>query len=177
MRGGRFFPVLLLSLGLVACDSGRDPSPSPQPPSVAPPQPRGEAVRPEVAPAQPPAPLSAAPREVERRPQARLEPASASGVRRKSVERPAAVVKRVGPLPLDLRPPGDGAKAVAGPGHGAAPLGEPQALLPPLFAPADQAASGNVQFAGRLLTTPRSTAGKDYWDTVEGAELQLLFRR
>lgn len=177
MKGGRFFAVLLLSLGLVACDSGRESSPSPQPPSVEVSQPRAAAVQPEVAPAQPPAPQPATPREVERRPQAHRAPAPQGGAQHKSVDRPAAVVKPVGPLPLDLRPPGDGAKDVAGPSRGDAPLGEPQALLPPLFAPEDKATSGNVELAGRLITNPRSTAGKDYWDSVEGAEVQVQFRR
>ena len=171
-RGERFFAGLLLSLGLVACDSGREPSPGPQPPSVEVPQPKEAVVRPVVPAAQPPAPLPAAPREVERRPQAHLGPVPLRA-QRKSVERPTAVMKSAAPLPLDLSPPADEAKVVAEPGRGDAPLGEPQALLPQLFAPRDK---GNVELAGRLLTTPRST-GKDYWDTVEGAELQLQFRR
>ncbi|HYQ37558.1 MAG TPA: hypothetical protein VER09_01315 [Pseudomonas sp.] len=176
MTGGRCFAVLLLALGLVACDSGRDPAPGPQPPSVA--QPAAEAVQPAAAPTQPSVPLPAAAGEVEHRPPLRLEPAPHGGAQHKAVERHRpAVVKSAAPQPLDLSPPGDAAEDLAGAGAGAAPLGEPQALLPPLFAPRDKAASGNVQMAGRLLTNPRSTAGKDYWETVEGAELQLQFRR
>lgn len=175
MTGGRCFALLLLALGLVACDSGRDPAPGPQPPSVA--QPAAEAVQPAAAPTQPSVPLPAAAGEVEHRPPLRLEPAPHGGAQHKAVERHRpAVVKSAAPQPLDLSPPGDAAEDLAGAGAGAAPLGEPQALLPPLFAPRDAVPSA-VQIAGRLLTNPRSTAGKDYWETVEGAELQLQFRR
>ncbi len=47
------------------------------------------------------------------------------------------------------------------------------ALLPPLFR-ADQAAESPFQLNGKLITSERSN---DYWDSLEGAELQFKFKR
>ncbi|WP_332821737.1 hypothetical protein [Pseudomonas sp.] len=47
------------------------------------------------------------------------------------------------------------------------------ALLPPLFR-AEQAAESPFQLNGKLITNER---GDDYWDSLEGAELQFEFKQ
>jgi hypothetical protein len=47
------------------------------------------------------------------------------------------------------------------------------ALLPPLFR-AEQAAESPFQLNGKLITNEQ---GDDYWDSLEGAELQFEFKR
>lgn len=46
-------------------------------------------------------------------------------------------------------------------------------LLPPLFR-AEEASQGPFQLNGKLITNER---GDDYWDSLEGAELQFEFKR
>ncbi|MCL7463212.1 hypothetical protein [Pseudomonas sp. NW5] len=51
------------------------------------------------------------------------------------------------------------------------------ALLPPLFKGESSQAPRSFELGGRLLTSEPDTERDDYWDTIEGAELELRFRR
>ena len=49
----------------------------------------------------------------------------------------------------------------------------PSTLLPPLFD--DQNPAGPFQLQGKLITNERGD--QDYWESLEGAELQFEFKR
>ncbi|CAD5378586.1 hypothetical protein OF001_U310039 [Pseudomonas sp. OF001] len=166
-----FFCVLLA--GLAACDSDKP---------AAPEAPR-EALREESAaplPAPPPvtapAPVEPAPAEApEKSPAAPAEPArpAVAAVR---PPRPAAAARVEKPLPLaplDLSVPGELLERL--PGEDGLPLTEPQPLLPPLFGDKVEQPQ-SFELGGRLITNERE-ADEDSWHAVEGAELELRFRR
>ncbi|MBM7062113.1 hypothetical protein JQX08_15495 [Pseudomonas sp. UL073] len=49
-------------------------------------------------------------------------------------------------------------------------------LLPQLFAPKPSGPSP-YQLSGKLITNDRAQQGQDYWDTVEGAQLQIEIKQ
>ncbi|WP_373387966.1 hypothetical protein [Pseudomonas alcaligenes] len=159
-----------IALGLVvtllaACDQAPappEPTPAPEPTAPAVEQPKVPAQPVEVErtveakPEQPPAPPDKAPEAARVLPKAAQEPAP-----------------KVEPLPadkLDLRLPDELVQRL----ELGAPLeqSEREPLLPPLFVE-KPAEPGPYQLNGRLITNDRVD---DYWDSVEGAELQIEFR-
>jgi len=86
---------------------------------------------------------------------------------RPAAKAPAEVPK----TKLDLSLPAELAEQLNAEDHGADTALTP--LLPPLFEP-KRAAENPFQLSGRLLTNDDN---KDYWDSVEGAELQFEFKR
>jgi hypothetical protein len=188
--------ALTLALGLlVGCDEPpKPPAPIPAPlktePEASPPAP-AESVEPMLADqpaaapvAEPvPAPKPAAePRRETRAAPPDKAPVAASS-KPKATEKPSskAVAKpvtkpkpRVEPLPpvkLDLRLPDELVQQLE-PGEPLEKLPEREPLLPPLFVE-KPAEPGPYQLNGRLITNDRDD---DYWDSVEGAELQIEFR-
>ena len=170
-----------MALGLVvtllaACDQAPappEPTPAPEPAAPAVEQPKVPAQPIEVErtveakPEQPPAP----PRQDARVRAAPPDKApEAARVLPKSAQEPAPKVE---PLPadkLDLRLPDELVQRL----ELGAPLEQPERepLLPPLFVE-KPAEPGPYQLNGRLITNDRVD---DYWDSVEGAELQIEFR-
>lgn len=104
--------------------------------------------------------VSVKPAAVQARP-AKNEPA-------RTKAKPAAA-EPLPPLKLDLRLPAELVEQMA-----FEPLEELSAepLLPPLFVE-KPAEPGPFQLNGRLITNDQN---EDYWDSVEGAELQFEFR-
>lgn len=186
MRRERFL-LLLLALGLSACDERQTPPPAasaaasvvapvsvpaaaalaavPAEAVAAPVAPAAAVPAPAAAPATPPVAAVAAERAAPQRAQA----VAAAPVARPQAERPRR--------PLDLSLPHEHGKDFFVRRSGDEPLGEPQTLLPQLFVAKRKDEPANVAFAGRLITNQRVTPGKDYWDSVEGAEVQVQFRR
>jgi hypothetical protein len=178
--------ALPLAFGLlVACDEPpKPPAPLPEPPrteaaaaapasSAVPAKPASEATSklvPEVLPVTP-----TNPKPVTMPPERAAPPDKAPTVARvipRSVEKPTANAKResLPPVKLDLRLPDElvedlqAGEALENPAE--------QTLLPPLFVE-KPAEPGPYQLNGRLITNERVD---DYWDSVEGAELQIEFR-
>ncbi|MBV2131293.1 hypothetical protein KRX52_00595 [Pseudomonas sp. MAP12] len=193
----RSFLVLLLSLGLAACDADRekDQPQQAEPPSAA--MPQSTAPAPDTLPAPAPAPAPApvppagesAPPAPPPMPPAAPAPRSLPEPPAKPLERPrpsapaeeadvSARQKRPEPTaPLDLSLPSEtpsGFGLPTGSGDGERP-GEPPALLPPLFESKGEANS--FELGGRLITNEPGQEDEDSWHSVEGAELQLQFRR
>lgn len=193
MRRERFL-VLLLALGLGACDERQTPPPAasaaasvvapvgvpaaaalaavPAEAVAAPVAPAAAVPAPVAAPATPPVAAVAA----ERAAPPRAQAVAAAPAARPQAERP----RRAAPAPLrplDLSLPHEHGKEFFVRRSGDEPLGEPQTLLPQLFVAKRKDEPANVAFAGRLITNQRVTPGKDYWDSVEGAEVQVQFRR
>jgi hypothetical protein len=176
----RSLALLLTLLSLVACDQPPVPQPAPQPKPpktesakplpVTPVAPKAEPapVKPAVVakPVEPPVPASP--------PVAKAAaPAVAAKPKPQSKPKPAAVVsKPVAPkpqAPLDLSLPAE----VFEPLQPLEPLDEsPATLLPPLFV--EKTEPSPFQLNGKLITNERSD---DYWDSLEGAELQFEFKR
>lgn len=159
--------ILLLTLLLAACDAEREeaaqrkaePAPAstqPDEPPLVPP-PTAPSVTP-AAPAAAPAPRPALPVRVE--PVVRVQPS-----------RPALPGEQA--PPLDLRLPKEMLQEFRRPSGRPGEAGEPAPLLPPLFRDAEEA--GSFQLGGRLITD--ENADEDSWHAVDGAELQLQFRR
>lgn len=198
MRGVRTVLCLGALLALVACDSDR-PAPESKPPaapavqpaaepeSAAPPAPSEPAVAPPPAApepqstpqviAQPPAqPRPAAPASPPAAPKPAVPSQPVAPVTPQPEPVPVAVER-----PLDLSLPGaldevfplpDAALAVPAAGEET-----PGGLLPPLFK-AEEDKQSSFELGGRLITTEHPEEdGEGYWDSVEGAELQLHFRR
>ncbi|MWV18143.1 hypothetical protein F3I16_19045 [Pseudomonas sp. L-22-4S-12] len=162
--------ALLLALGLLAaCDEPpKPPAPVPTPPSIA---------APPAGPGEPPARVAAPPAvsPVQTQPAAQNKPEPRAPVRQQAKSQPVAKAQaerptRLPPVKLDLRLPAELVEQME--------LGEPLAelpsepLLPPLFGE-KPAEPGPFQLNGRLITNDES---EDYWDSVEGAELQFEFR-
>lgn len=201
MRGVCAAVCLGALLALAACDSDRPESegqpqpapdvqpavqpeppalPAPSEPAAAPspaaePQPAPEVItqppaQPKpAAPASPPAaPKPAVPSQpvapVAPQPLTEPEPAPAAARPPLDLSLPSAV-DEVFPLP-------DAALSVPGVGEET-----PGGLLPPLFKTEEERQS-SFELGGRLITTEHPEEdGEGYWDSVEGAELQLRFRR
>ena len=161
----RKFLLLLLCLGwLSACE--REPEPvaqqsEPEPAAVATPEPVAEVVKPKPVEPAPPA------KAVESKPAAPSEAPVAA--KPKPV---AAPLKPAGPeskLALDLCVPQElFAEAVE-----SETREELSSLLPPLFAEKPVAESP-FQISGRLISNERVD---DYWDSIEGAEVQFEFKQ
>ncbi|MNZ35853.1 hypothetical protein D3C78_532590 [compost metagenome] len=172
----RVFLGLLLAV-LAACDGDKPEAPQPQAPArkeiqspapvaVPPPVAAPEAV--ESAPAAPPVEPPAATPEPAR--PAPRQPAVSSPPPRAAASAAPEVV-----VPLDLSLPAELLERLPG----EQPLQqvvEPQPLLPPLFSEKTQPQS--FELGGRLITNEGPPAvDEDSWHELEGAELELRFRR
>lgn len=180
--------VLLLSLGLVACDADRekDQPQQPEPPAATLPQPTAPAS--DTPPAPAPAPLPPAgetappaPPPVPPAPSALPEPPSKPLERARPAAPAAEAAVSARPklaepaAPLDLSLPSETPEGFGLAAGSKALPGEPQALLPPLFE--SKGESNSFELGGRLITNEPGQEDEDSWHSVEGAELQLQFRR
>lgn len=149
--------LLLLCAALAACEK----SPAPVPPAQTPPPSAAEAVE-DGAAVEAPARVTAAP-PAEPPPVKQPAPAAVA-------KAPVAREKVAAPAPLDL-----GLHThVFDPLQPLVPLSEGQApLLPPLFVE-KPAPSSPFQLHGKLITNER---GDDYFESVEGAQLQFEFKQ
>ena len=170
-----------MALGLVvtllaACDQAPappEPTTAPEPAAPAVEQPKVPAQPVEVErtveakPEQPPAPPRQEPRVRAAPPDKAPE---AARVLPKAAQKPAPKVEPPPADKLDLRLPDELVQRL----ELGAPLEQPERepLLPPLFVE-KPAEPGPYQLNGRLITNDRVD---DYWDSVEGAELQIEFR-
>lgn len=155
----RFLLLLLALLSLSACDNEKTTTAVPREPakpvvSVMPAPPA------DIAPTPAPKPVI----------KAASEPARPAAIVSKPVAKDVVVAP---PLKanLDLSLPPDlfeELQSLVAPDEPPSP-----ALLPPLFR-AEQAAESPFQLNGKLITNER---GDDYWDSLEGAELQFEFKR
>jgi hypothetical protein len=159
MIGFRFLLLLLTLLSLSACDNEKTAPAVPHEPAkpvvVVMPAPTADR-----APAPAPKPVV----------KAASEPARVATVVKRPVAKDAVVAP---PLKanLDLSLPPDlfeELQSLVAPDEPPSP-----ALLPPLFR-AEQAAESPFQLNGKLISNER---GDDYWDSLEGAELQFEFKR
>lgn len=170
-----------MALGLIvtllaACDQAPAPSepiPAPEPAAPAVEQPKVPAQPVEVErtveakPEQPPVPPLQEPRVRAAPPDKAPE---AARVLPKAAQKPAPKVEPQPADKLDLRLPDELVQRL----ELGAPLEQPERepLLPPLFVE-KPTEPGPYQLNGRLITNDRVD---DYWDSVEGAELQIEFR-
>ena len=163
MKVFQILPLFLAFGLLMACDEPPKPvSPPPQPP----------AAEPEKAAVTPTPPAHPAPEKAEKpKPKQVAVPPKAS----KPASKPSAgsavapsVKEPLPPLKLDLHLPDELVETLE-PGD---PIDPPKPLLPPMFIE-KPTQPGPYQLNGRLITNDR---GDDYWDSVEGAELQIEFR-
>lgn len=171
MRVVRVFLCLLLA-ALAACDGDRPERPQPQVPQREADQPPAPVVAP---------PPVVTPRAVE------PSPAAPPVTARPLPERPATPIQAVpsrppvpaspvAPVmaPLDLSLPDELLERLADDQPLA--VAEPAPLLPPLFGDKPQAPQ-SFELGGRLITSERSNDDEDIWHELEGAELELRFRR
>ncbi|MDP3978720.1 MAG: hypothetical protein Q8P85_12115 [Pseudomonas sp.] len=161
MIGFRFAFLLLTLLSLSACDNEKTTTTVPHEPAEP-----AVAVMPAPTPTADivPAPVS------EPVIKAASEPARPAAVVSKPVAEDAVVAPPL-KADLDLSLPPDlfeELQSLVAPDEPPSP-----ALLPPLFR-AEQAAESPFQLNGKLITNEQ---GDDYWDSLEGAELQFEFRR
>jgi hypothetical protein len=159
MIGFRFLLLLLTLHSLSACDNEKTTTPVPHEP-VEPAVAVMPAAPADIAPAPEPKPVI----------KAASEPVRATATVSKPLVKDAVVVP---PLKanLDLSLPPDlfeELQSLVAPDEPPSP-----ALLPPLFR-AEQAAESPFQLNGKLITNEQ---GDDYWDSLEGAELQFEFKR
>lgn len=197
----RVLLYLCLLAGVAACDSEqaeppRSPTPAeqPEPPLQAEPsQPPEQAASGAREPVAPSAPAQVPPPKA---PAAEMTPAReepAVPAKPKPVAPPKAPAPLAPPAPakptlpaepeapLDLSLPREVAEGFGLPSDPASLADEkgesPLALLPPLFK-AKEAEQSSFELGGRLITNERpEEGGEGYLDAVEGAELQLRFRR
>ncbi|MDD0842649.1 hypothetical protein [Pseudomonas sp. Gutcm_11s] len=163
--------ALTLALGLLAaCDD------SPKPPAPAKTAPSAEITPPPAA--TKPAPQSAAVKPPAAEPVKKKEPAEVAPKKAPALTvTPAAkplVKAKPEPLPpvkLDLRLPDELVQQLE-PGEPLDKLPEQPPLLPQLFVE-KPTEPGPYQLNGRLITNDKVN---DYWESVEGAELQIEFR-
>ena len=184
----KFIRVMALPLVfglLAACDE------APKPPSPVPEPPKTESAPAKAQPAEPadPAPVVSNKLVPEKLPVVAPQPQSESAAAEvraappdkapavarvipKAAEKTAAKSPKPEPLPekLDLRLPKELVETLEPVPQGQQPE---QGLLPPLFVE-KQNEPGPYQINGRLITNDRE---HDYLDSVEGAELQIEFRR
>lgn len=170
----RVFLCLLLAV-LVGCDGDKPEAPQPQAPArkeiqapvaVPPPVAVPEAVEP--VPAAPPVESPAvAPKPTP--PAAPRTPVASPQPKASAPAAPQPVA------PLDLSLPDELLERL--PGEEPLQAVEPQPLLPPLFG--DQAQEPqSFELGGRLITNEGpAAADEDSWHELEGAELELRFRR
>lgn len=169
--------VLRVSLGvllvaLAACDGDKPVAPPPHRESV-PEETRAPEPPPVAAPqAIVPAPVEAPPTTSGAAPRAAPPTAPAPSAPRTVT--PAKVEKAEPLAPLDLTLPDELFERLPGEDTLQEAL-EPQSLLPPLFGEKAQAPQ-SFELGGRVITNERSEEDHD-WHTVEGAELELRFRR
>lgn len=182
-------PTLLLVLGLLAaCDDKPAPVPAPVPSAPSAPEvhsPPPAAPEPAPAPPRATAPVPSATKPVEAVPKQTPKDLPVLGSKvvkdislpkpADSKPKPAAKVsasKQLPPAKLDLRLPSDMVEQLQPEEAADIDFSKP-ALLPEMFVEKPQA-PGPFELNGRLITNEHST--DDYWDSVEGAELQFKFR-
>ncbi|MDP3815969.1 hypothetical protein [Pseudomonas sp.] len=174
----RSLALLLTLLSLVACDQAPVPQPAPQPkppktesakPLPAAPEVEPAPVKPAAVakPVEPPVP---APQPVAKA----AAPAVVAKPKSQPKPKPPATVSKSVPLepkaPLDLSLPAEVFEQL----QPLEPLDDlPATLLPPLFVEKTEPTSP-FQLNGKLITNERSD---DYWDSLEGAELQFEFKQ
>ncbi|XXF07149.1 hypothetical protein J3Q00_13950 [Pseudomonas sp. D2-3] len=128
-----------------------------------------------VAPPEPPAAPAVQPQAAEPQPQAARKPAPAEPKKAAQRAKPAKAVQKVAQTPpktkLDLSLPPELAAALDAEDKAAAD-GAPPIL--PAFFEERKSALNPFQVSGKLLT---GELGSEYWNAVEGAELQFEFRR
>lgn len=193
--------ALTLAFGLLAAcdDPPTPPAPVPAPPKtesappaeVAPPAPVESAEpapqviasvaapAPAVAPAPPPATKPAPEAQAETRAAppdkapaaARRIPRAEEKVAAKAKPQAKPAPAPLPPVKLDLRLPDELVQGLT-PGEPLEQLPAQESLLPPLFVDKPDE-PGPYQLNGRLITNDRVD---DYWESVEGAELQIEFR-
>ncbi|MBO3277077.1 translation initiation factor 2 [Pseudomonas schmalbachii] len=164
----RFVVLLCLPLLLSACGDEEKAAPPPASPAAAP-----QAVTPVV----PPVPVARPEAAPAAQPSAKTEPLPAKAgasaeAPRKPVKKPEKVAasKQPAPLPpIDMHLPSDLVLASAA----AAPVEAEKSLLPPMFV--EKSSQGSFQLNGKLLHKEHARED-DYWQTVEGAELQFEFK-
>jgi len=158
MIGLRFLLLLLALHSLSACDNEKTTTPAPrepvEPAVVVMPAPPAD-----VAPVPAPQPLI----------KQDSEPARAAAVNKPAAKDAVVVPPLKAELDLSLPPDlFEELQSLVAPDEPPSP-----ALLPPLFR-AEQAAESPFQLNGKLISNER---GDDYWDSLEGAELQFEFKR
>lgn len=171
----RSLAVLLTLLSLLACDQSPVPQPAPQPkpPKTVSAKPLPVAPEVEPAPVKPAAVAKPAEPPVPAQPVAKAA-ASAPEAKPKPIPKPPATAsKSVAPAPqapLDLSLPAEVFEQL----QPLEPLDDLSVTrLPPLFVEKTKPTSP-FQLNGKLITNERSD---DYWDSLEGAELQFEFKQ
>lgn len=158
MKALHYLILALLIPVLGACKPEPEPArvvPEKVPPAVVEPEPAAQNTAPEVV-----VPPETTPKATPRPAVTRASPASAA-------EGPADPPK----TKLDLSLPPELVEQLNAEDQGLETAMTP--LLPPLFEPR-RPVENPFQLSGRLLTNDDN---KDYWDSVEGAELQFEFKR
>ena len=158
----RNLALLLTVLSLAACEQSTNPPAKPKAETVKV-QPAPAAVPSKAAKTEP-APVVNKPRAVESKPvpEAQAKPKPAVVARKAEPAEPKA------PLDLSLH------TNVFDPLQPVAPLSDLSVpLLPPMFGDKDKT-EGPFQLNGKLITNER---GDDYWESVEGAQLQFEFKQ
>ncbi|MGE8499479.1 MAG: hypothetical protein ACN6O6_18410 [Pseudomonas sp.] len=163
MSAPRYLALLLLVPLLTACNPETEPAkvvPEKTPPAAVEQKPVTQVEKPAPAVAKVEAPAKPAPVVAPKAPAAAPKPPKVAA---KAPEEPPKTK-------LDLSLPKDLAEQLNAEDQGDAALAP---LLPPLFEE-KKPAQNPFQVSGKLLT---NEVDKDYWDSVEGAELQFEFKR
>lgn len=163
MSAPRYLALLLLVPLLTACNPETEPAkvvPEKTPPAAVEQKPVTQVEKPAPAVAKAEAPAKPAPVVAPKASAAAPKPPKVAG---KAPEEPPKTK-------LDLSLPKDLAEQLNAEDQGDAALAP---LLPPLFEE-KKPAQNPFQVSGKLLT---NEVDKDYWDSVEGAELQFEFKR
>ena len=159
----RYLPLTLLLPLLSACE------PKVEPAKVAAEKPASSAAVPSVV---APPPAVQAPAAAKAPPAKPRPPAAAAGARPKAAQAEGGEADQAqARTKLDLSLPPELAEQLRAEDRGTETALAP--LLPPLFEP-KRSAVNPFQLSGRLLT---NDGDEDYWNSVDGAELQFEFKR
>lgn len=163
----RYLALLLLVPLLTACEPETEPAkvvPEKAPPAAVEQKPVTQVEKPAPVVAKPAAPTKPAPAV------AHDAPPAAPKQPKVAAKAPAEPAAEPPKSKLDLSLPPEVAEQLNAENQGDAALAP---LLPPLFEE-KTTAQNPFQVSGKLLT---NEVDKDYWDSVEGAELQFEFKR